>query len=61
MPKYRYIQHVDTYAEVEVESNNQDEARDKAIEVMANMPDEEYNQQLIANAEAGEDLIDEIT
>jgi len=61
MPKYRYIQHVDTYVEVEVESNNQDEARDKAIEIMTNMPDEEYNQQLIANAEAGEGLIDEIT
>ena len=61
MPKYRYIQHVDTYVEVEVESNNPDEARDEAIEVMTNMPDEEYNQQLIANAEAGEGLIDEIT
>ena len=61
MPRYRYLQHVDTCVEVEVEASNEDEAREKAITEMTDMPDEEYNQQLIASAEPGEDSIEEIT
>lgn len=60
MPKYRYLQHVDTCVEVEVEADNEEEAREKAIKVMTHMPDEEYNQQLISSAEPGEDSIDEV-
>ena len=58
MPKYQYIQHIDTCVGVEVEASNEEEAREKAIIAMANMPDEEYNQQLASNAQAGEDSIE---
>jgi len=59
--KYRYIQHIDTHIEVEVEAENKDEAEEKAITETVDMSNEEYSRQLVANAEAGESIIEEIT
>jgi len=60
MAKYRYLQHIDTHIEVKVEANNEDEAREKAVTVVVDMKDEDYNQQLAENAEPGEDFLTEV-
>jgi len=59
--KYRYIQHIDTHIEVEVEAESEEEAEEKGLTKVLDMSDEEYSRQLVAYAEAGRGIVEEIT
>ena len=59
MAKFRCIQHIDSYVEVEVEAEDKEEAWEKADTVAVDMSDKEYNDQVIANIEVGEWIIKE--
>jgi len=59
MAKFRCIQHIDSYVEIEVEAEDEEEAREKADTVAVDRGDREYNDQVIANIEVGEWIIKE--
>jgi len=60
MKKYRGIQHIDTYFEVEVEAEDEDQAEEEIKTKLEEMPDEEFKEQICANAELGERIIGEV-
>lgn len=49
--KYTVYQYYHTCIKVEVEAKDKEEARDKAIDLINNMPIEEYAKQMVGNAE----------
>lgn len=59
--KYRCIQHIDTHIEMEVEAKDEAEAEEKGMTEVLDMAENEYSRQLVANAEIGEWIIEEIT
>ena len=54
--KYIIHQHFDSYIEVEVEAGNPEEAMELARPLLEDMPNEEFDRQLVANAEADSEL-----
>ena len=48
--KYTVYQHYYSCIKVEVEAKHKEEARDKGIELISDMPEEEYAKQLVNNA-----------
>ena len=57
MKKYRVIFHYEGALDVDVEANNEEEAEDKAHEVVGNMSDKEYIEKL--ELEIAETLVEE--
>lgn len=50
MGYYNVYQHVDSYIEVTVEADSEEEALDLANPLLENMPDKEFTRQVIANS-----------
>ena len=59
--KYQVHQHVDSYFEVTVEANSEEEALEVAQPLLENMSNEEFTRQVIANSEVdNETLVEEV-
>ncbi|MBA7579599.1 hypothetical protein ES708_21470 [subsurface metagenome] len=56
--KYRYFQHIDTHIEAYVDAESEEEAYEMAVAKVVDMHGDEYNSQIIENAEPGEDTIE---
>jgi len=54
MKKYKVWRHYDTGVAVIVTAKNEDEAMEKAEEMIENMPPGEFNKQIYHNLQAGE-------
>lgn len=54
MTTYKVYQHWDTYAEVEVEAESEQEAQEIGEKLLEDMDDDKFLSQIRANLEAGE-------